>query len=65
MGKWRLKGCPRCNGDLWIGEELEGEFENCLQCGYLHFFRNMAEPEKPDTIVLKEAITLEHSVIMK
>jgi hypothetical protein len=34
-----LKGCPRCQGDLFeeagIGPELAGShFVNCLQCGY-------------------------------
>lgn len=30
MPKWKLKGCPRCQGDLvW-----EDRAEVCLQCGY-------------------------------
>ncbi len=34
-----LKGCPRCQGDLFeeagIGPEVYGaRFVNCLQCGY-------------------------------
>jgi hypothetical protein len=34
-----LKGCPRCQGDLFeeagIGPEVYGaHFVNCLQCGY-------------------------------
>jgi hypothetical protein len=34
-----LKGCPRCQGDLFeelaVGAELYGtHFVNCLQCGY-------------------------------
>ena len=27
--KWKLKGCPRCGGDMFKGL---GEFE-CIQCG--------------------------------
>ncbi|OGO40303.1 MAG: hypothetical protein A2147_02795 [Chloroflexi bacterium RBG_16_57_8] len=34
MAKWKLKGCPRCKGDLLV-ERLEGKWdEYCLQCGY-------------------------------
>ena len=28
---WKLKGCPRCNGDLYI--DPFDNSENCLQCG--------------------------------
>ena len=31
---WRLKGCPRCQGDISVGRELDGWYEYCLQCGY-------------------------------
>ena len=30
---WRLKQCPRCNGDLfYVKDALENYYE-CLQCG--------------------------------
>jgi len=32
---WRLKGCPRCSGDLYINEETDGWYERCLLCGYV------------------------------
>jgi hypothetical protein len=31
MGRWRLRGCPRCGGDVHL--ERPGEW-SCLQCGY-------------------------------
>ena len=31
---WRLKGCPRCGGDVHIDRDHHGWFEECLQCGY-------------------------------
>jgi hypothetical protein len=31
---WRLKGCPKCKGDLFLDRDIEGSFEHCLQCGY-------------------------------
>ena len=33
---WRLKSCPRCNGDLHIdyeGDYYETPVYDCLQCG--------------------------------
>jgi hypothetical protein len=30
----RLKGCPRCGGDLFPEYDLEGTDLVCLQCGY-------------------------------
>ena len=34
MGMWKLKGCPRCRGDIYIGIDLPGLYQQCLQCGY-------------------------------
>ena len=34
MAVWKLKGCPRCNGDLFIQRETDGWYEECLLCGY-------------------------------
>ena len=31
----RLKGCPRCNGDIFQSRDHHGWYEHCLQCGYL------------------------------
>ncbi|MFC2004438.1 hypothetical protein ACFLUK_02735 [Chloroflexota bacterium] len=32
---WKLKSCPRCKGDIYVGKESNGWYEQCLQCGYL------------------------------
>ncbi|MFC2010027.1 hypothetical protein ACFLVU_01225 [Chloroflexota bacterium] len=34
MGKWRLKSCPRCGGDMFIERDLDFWYEQCLQCAY-------------------------------
>ena len=34
MAVWKLKSCPRCNGDLFIQRETDGWYEECLLCGY-------------------------------
>ncbi len=31
----RLKGCPRCGGDLFPEYDLTGTDLVCLQCGYI------------------------------
>lgn len=32
---FRLKGCPRCGGDLFLERDLYGAYYCCLQCGYI------------------------------
>ena len=29
----RLKGCPKCGGDILVDRDIENE-DSCLQCGY-------------------------------
>ncbi len=31
---WRLKSCPRCGGDTFIDRDVEGWYEQCLQCAF-------------------------------
>ena len=60
MGSWKLKGCPRCNGDLSVGKAEDGRYENCLQCGYTHYSENIAKLKIQNPTVFKEPITVEH-----
>ncbi len=30
---FKLRGCPKCHGDLFIGEDIYGAYLNCVQCG--------------------------------
>ncbi len=30
-----LKACPKCSGDMHLGEDLYGSYASCLNCGYL------------------------------
>ena len=30
-----FKGCPKCQGDLFAGEDMHGDYVSCAQCGYL------------------------------
>jgi hypothetical protein len=39
----RLKGCPRCRGDLFPEYDIAGSDLVCLQCGYIQTV-SMLEP---------------------
>jgi len=32
--RWLYKACPRCCGDIYIGQDEEGLAAHCLQCGF-------------------------------
>ena len=34
MAMWKLKGCIRCGGDVFIDRDEYGWYEGCLGCGY-------------------------------
>ena len=36
MARWKLRGCPRCGGVLFL--EVFGDiyYEHCIQCAYEH-----------------------------
>ena len=31
---WKLKSCPRCGGDVFVDQDQDGWYEQCLQCSY-------------------------------
>jgi DNA-directed RNA polymerase subunit M/transcription elongation factor TFIIS len=43
---WNLKGCPKCNGDLFIDSDIDGWYTGCLQCGYLRDMKNTIKFER-------------------
>lgn len=43
---WRLKGCPKCGGDLFIDKDVENNwYAQCLQCSYHRELRDIREFE--------------------
>ena len=30
---FQLRGCPKCHGDLYLGEDIYGAYLSCVQCG--------------------------------
>jgi hypothetical protein len=43
----RLKGCPRCHGDLFPEYDVTGSDLVCLQCGYIQAV-SVEEPAAAD-----------------
>jgi len=45
-----LRGCPKCEGDLYIEENIDGTDLVCLQCGHRPVFspRPSAEVSAPE-----------------
>ena len=52
----RLKGCPRCNGDIFIDRDMYGWYEQCLQCGYMGDLKSLVDMKEQSTEVDNEAI---------
>ena len=48
MVMWKLRTCPRCQGDLFVDRDIgtDSWFEQCLQCGYRRELRPIAVPNK-------------------
>ena len=34
MGKWKISGCPRCSGSLFVDRDMDGWYEQCINCSY-------------------------------
>ena len=43
---WRLKGCPKCGGDVYVDRDHDGWHEECLQCGHCASMRTMVQAAK-------------------
>ena len=54
MPRWRIRGCPRCGGDIFIDRDLNGWHEQCLQCSYRHELKDLAEFKEPPAKTEKE-----------
>ncbi len=59
MSKWRLKACPRCHGDVYIDHQIDGWYEQCLQCSYSRDLRDISEFDK-EFVNISSARQVEH-----
>jgi len=48
---WRLKGCPRCGGDMCIERSRDGWEEHCLQCSSIREYERIPALEREATLV--------------
>ena len=51
---WKLRGCPRCQGDVFLDSEEHIWFEHCLQCGYTRELKSIDEFGDPSLWPVKE-----------
>ena len=42
---WKLSKCPRCGGNIFLDIDIDGWFEECLQCSYRHDLKSTADYE--------------------
>jgi len=46
MPKWRFKACTRCGGDVFIDRDMDGWFEQCLQCSFRRGLKDIFDFKK-------------------
>ena len=51
---WRLKGCPKCNGDIFLEKDFDGWYERCLQCGYNQDLETIVEVKEQPSVRKRE-----------
>ncbi len=51
---WKLKGCSRCGGDIFIGRDEYGWYSQCLQCG------SRGELKQIDDVKKQQGVRLIH-----
>ena len=56
MAVWKLKSCPRCNGDLFIQHETDGWYEECLLCGYERDISNLVTESSVGQVKINNTI---------
>jgi ribosomal protein S27AE len=43
MGKWIKSGCPRCGGSMFIDNDMDGWYEQCLNCSFRQELRDATD----------------------
>jgi len=41
---WKMKACARCEGDMFIDRDIDGWFQQCLQCSYRRELKELEVP---------------------
>jgi len=53
---WRLKGCQRCGGDVFIDKDEYGWYQECLQCGRRFDLSSMVKAKTQPAVAKKEPV---------
>ena len=57
MAVWKFKGCPKCHGDVCLGVDFDGWYEECLQCSFRRALKSLDEfQETPVETEKKQAV---------
>jgi ribosomal protein S27AE len=43
MGKLQRNRCPRCGGAMFIDDDVDGWYEQCINCSYRHELKETEE----------------------
>ena len=46
MGKWKMGNCPRCGGSTFIDSDMDGWYEQCINCSYRNELKVTVDPTK-------------------
>ena len=46
---WRFKSCPKCRGDVFLDKDIDGWYEQCLQCSYTQYLDSIFEVREQPT----------------
>ena len=57
---WKFRSCPKCSGDLYVDYDLNGWYEQCLQCGYTHDLPLVLEIKKQANENKREPVLAGH-----
>jgi len=50
MGKWKIRGCPRCGGSFFVDRDIDGWYKQCINCSYRNELKALAAlTKKPVT----------------
>ena len=59
MAFWKLKSCPKCNGNLFIQRETDDWYEACPSCGYQRDISNLVTENTVGQVKIKRSVEAE------
>jgi len=43
MGTWQKNRCPRCGGRMFIDDDIDGWYEQCLNCSFRNELKDYSD----------------------